>query len=474
MRQIYVYFVACFATVLLTLFSCKDLLDVQPGQAVDTELSLTSVEGFEAATMGVYAVLRSTAQYGQQLIVYPTIMSNTGAHSGVGSALLNLSRNARLSHMNPWATGYKAISQINVILIALEDFEADQQWKNSIAGQLHFLRALFFHNLSRVYGYDPTAIGSTNRGTVPLTLQPVYSWDNLESLARASIPEMYAFLYDELEKAYAYLEGTSNERAPGFATQGAVAALFSRVALYNGDYPKVIEEANKAIASHVGRLSTTASYYADWRTPFHPESLFEVGFRSDQNVGPNNSIRAAYTNRVSESSDAVSGSSYVMVSDMLYAQYAAGDVRRTLIMKGVGNESGNNQMTKFFSRGGQINLDNVPVIRLSEVYLNRAEAYANISGMEPLAVADVNLIRNRAGLTSVPTLFDVELMEEVLLQRRLELAFEGHSWFDYKRLGRNIPKPTGTTFLFSDYRILPRIPVREVAIHPDLKQNRGY
>src|SRR5690606_26382848 len=164
--------------------------------------------------------------------------------------------------------------------------------------------------------------------------------------------------------------------------------------------------------------------------------------------------------RVSVESTVSSGRGNAKVSDELFELYAENDVRKQLILKGVGNASADNQMTKFLSRSGELNLDNIPVIRISEVYLNRAEAYAR-SGQADLAMADINKIRERAGLDPVSGLAEDNLINEVMLQRKLELAFEGHSFFDYKRLKEDIVKPGGKVFPFSDYRILARIPWRE-------------
>lgn len=471
MKRFFKYILIVPAFMIAT--SCSDLLDVNPKVDIDASEALNSVEGIETATVGVYSHLRQIAQYGRQLIVYPEMLGNTATHSGSGTNLLNLSNNVRGSHLTSWQTGFRAIAQINVILDALEEIEANQQWKNSVAGQLHFLRALFYHNLSKIYGYDPTAIGSTNRGTVPLVLNGALSMDDIEHLPRATQEEMYAQLYKDLEDAYEELAETPETRAPHFATQGAVAAFFTRVALYNGDYEKVIEMADSALNSGVGRFSTNSTYVADWRAAVHPESMFEVEFKVDQNMGANNAPRADFTNRLSAESTTVSGRGNARVSDALYALYSDDDVRKQLILKGVGNLSDQNQMTKFFSRGGELNLDNIPVIRISEVYLNRAEAYARSNEPE-LAIADVNRIRERAGLAPVSGLSEDNLINEVLLQRKLDLAFEGHSFFDYKRLGMDIVKPNGTVFPFSDYRVLARIPWREFNSNKQLSQNRGY
>ncbi|MBL1407420.1 RagB/SusD family nutrient uptake outer membrane protein [Sphingobacterium faecale] len=457
-----------------SMFSCSAILDVKPTDAIDASESLVTSEDFETATVGSYSYLRATSLYGRQLISYPEFLGNNVSHHGRVATLLTLSNNARGVHMTPWLTSYQALAQINMILDQLEKFQGDVKRKNKIRGQLLFLRSLYYHNLSKVYGYEPKVKRSTDRGTVPLRLNAIYSYDKSENLARATSEEMYAHLYKELEEAYVLLSDQPTNQAPFFATAGSVAALFSRVALYNADYEGVIKWSTIALESGVGRLSTKDSYVSDWRAISHPESMFEVEFKVDQNLGVDNAIRSDFTNRVDPEATVSNGGAPGRISDELYTLFEDSDVRKKLIVKGLGAASNDNQMTKFFSRGGAPNLDNIPVIRISEMYLNRAEAYAHMQGGESAALMDLNRIRTRAGLAPAGGLAEQALIDEILKQRRLELCFEGHNFFDYKRLGLNIIKANGTTFQYSDYRVLGRIPWRDVTTFSNMKQNSGY
>ena len=458
------------------LFSCKQLLDVDPTGSIDAEGSLNSKETLTAMANGSYSYLRSTALYGEEYIVYPEIQADNAVQSGRTSNLVSVADNNVGSGLDGWHQAYEGIVQINVTLEALRTFEAPQEWKDALAGQLYFLRALYYHNLARTFGYDPTAvIASSDRGTVPMILKGVVAVDDIDYKGRMSIDSMYTQLYSDLDSAYALLANTAADRAPHFATQGAVAALYSRIALYNGDYQKVVEQADMAIASHIATLSTHDSYVADWRQETHPESMFEVMFTKTENIGVNNSIHSMFTTHASAAEpDLLKGNGYAVVSDGLYNLYEDNDVRKELIWSGLGGNADKHEMTKFLSRGGDYGLDNVPVIRLSEVYLNRAEAYAHIPGDENLAIADLNTIRERAGLDPLYGLSEETLINAILLQRRLELAFEGDRWFTLKRLGEDVIKPDGTVMPFSDYRILSRVPFREVNANPSLRQNRGY
>ena len=175
--------------------------------------------------------------------------------------------------------------------------------------------------------------------------------------------------------------------------------------------------------------------------------------------------------RTTVTSNATASFGNVVVSDDLYAKYSANDTRRGLIMKGLGANASRNEMTKFASKNGVANLDNVPVIRYAEVLLNKAEALANL-GKDSDARTALNRIRTRANLAEV-SLSGTALMDEIILQRRLDLAFEGHRFFDIKRRGKDIIKDAGNV-MFNDFRILGRLPIREIEINPNLIQNPGY
>jgi hypothetical protein len=159
----------------------------------------------------------------------------------------------------------------------------------------------------------------------------------------------------------------------------------------------------------------------------------------------------------------------------LLAAFETGDVRRNLYERGTaGRGTAEIECTKFFGRTGSVNLDNIPVIRISEMYLNRAEALA-LTGKEADALVDVNRIRTRAGLDPKTALTGAALIAEIANQRRIEFAFEGHRFFDLKRRGQDIIKAApAQNLVYTDFRILAPIPNREIQANSSLKQNVGY
>jgi hypothetical protein len=154
------------------------------------------------------------------------------------------------------------------------------------------------------------------------------------------------------------------------------------------------------------------------------------------------------------------------------------DVRNQLFEPGTtGRGLAKVECTKFLGKNGFINLDNIPVIRIAEVFLTRAEALSTPGSSvfnETAALADLNRIATNRGLPAF-ALAGSALYEEVINQRRLELAFEGHRFWDLKRLGRDLVKsPHYNTVAFTDIRILAPLPTVEVDGNKNLVQNTGY
>jgi len=457
----------------ISLSSCEKMLEVKPRQSIEAETALTNPAAITAATNSVYARLREVSLYGRDLIVIPEVLADNSFNTQAGNRLISQWNNQPGAHMSNWQYSYYAINQINLILDAIENISLEEDYKKKIKGQNLFLRALMYHNLLRVYAYDPTAdIPSRNFGGVPILLKGVTKTEEITFPERNTVEEGYQLIYKDLTEAYELLATENKARAPFFATAAAVSALFSRVALYNGDYEKVISESNRAMQSGIATFPSSAQYIASWRSEKNPESFFEVAFAAPDNLGSNESLRATLMSRTTISSQTAASFGYIVLSDELYDLYADGDLRKDLIMKGLGTlNASKNEITKFASKNGIVNLDNVPVIRYAEMILNKAEAHAKL-GQTDLANIELNKIRTRVNLPAVH-FSAADLMAEILLQRRLELAYEGHRFFDLKRLGIDIVKEQGLVE-FTDYRFLARLPIREVTANPNLKQNFGY
>ncbi|GAB4047725.1 RagB/SusD family nutrient uptake outer membrane protein [Spirosoma litoris] len=478
-------FKRALATTILTggLFACTSLVDVKPKTAVDSGTALTTQEAVNAAVNAVYDALQSTDLYGRDLIALPEVLSDNGRATNNSSRLVAEYQNQPGNHMINWTQDYYGINQANLVLDALPKVTLTDAQRNSYMGQCLFLRALMYFDLMKSYAYMPTAvINDYNRGGVPLALTGVLTLQQVEFPSRPTIDAVYTQILADLTTAIDKLSGTATSRGPVYATKGAAQALYSRVALYAGKYQESADMATSALTSGVGAFQSKTTYIAGWRTAVNPESMFEINFQTNENIGVNTSLQTTFTTLVTLGNTAQTGGfgdvvpTVALLADLESEKDASGnvlDIRRQLYELGTkGRGAQNIETTKFLGKNGTINLDNVPVIRISEMYLNRAEAYYRL-GREADAIKDLNTIRTRCGLAEKTDLTGAALLDEIIKQRRLEFAFEGHRFWDLKRLGRDIIK-LPTNLPFTDYRILARIPISEINNNRNLKQNYNY
>ena len=196
----------------------------------------------------------------------------------------------------------------------------------------------------------------------------------------------------------------------------------------------------------------------------------------NESLGNNNSIAVLYV-----LSPDGSGYGDAVVRQNFLDALETGDIRGDSIQQSTKSGEVVNWTLKFNSYGGSIGEDNIPIIRLSELYLNRAEALAELGGAanENSALEDLNAIRNRAGLADASS-SGTALVQDILNERRIELAFEGHRFFDLKRRGLDIPKGNTVddcvtcTIPYSDYRVVAAIQQAELDVNPNLVNNPGY
>lgn len=480
--------------VVLAFASCTDLLDVQPRAAIDTEVALTTEDAVNAALNGVYDRLQSTNLYGRDILAIPEALADNGRATNKSGRLNPEYQNQPNAHIIHWGTSYFAINQANLVLDALPKVEKMSQVSKDFAeAQALFIRGLLYFELMRAYAYEPgVEIKEVSKGGVPLMKTGVANATQIKLESRASINDVYDFIYADLTASIAKFTSAGRPANASFANRTAAQAIYSRVALYRGDWANAAKFATDALTpttpatARVGTLSTRDSYVGDWRRANHPESIFELQYQTNENVGVNTSLQTTYTTMIASGNRTTTGGfgdlvpTRALLDTYESEKNADGttivDVRRSMYELGTaGRGTAETECTKFLGRSGQVNLDNIPVIRVSELYLNRAEALAR-SGNTAGALTDINLIRTRAGLPAAPaTLTGTALITEILKQRRLELAFEGHRFFDMKRLGMDITKAAPVQSLaFTDFRMLAPIPVREIQANPNLKQNTGY
>ena len=461
----------------LSLGSCSDLLDTDPRQSLTPDSALADVNGYESVLAAAYGGARGFGSYGQTLMIAPEIMAdnlriiaNTGRY--IGQEL-----NADRQHMNLWGN-YGPINQTNIVINGIDAIEGDATRKNRIKGEALFLRSLYYFDLAKVYSYEPgKEVGGWNNSVVIRTT-PTLGFSDADFKARSTNRQVYDLIEADLNTAIGLLPVSAKGTAGIYrATKGAAEALLARVYLYDSKFPEAAAMASQAmatfgLANDGTGLNTPANYVSSFSTYPNPESLFEVEIRSvDWSTvdGVNNSMCTLTANVFS------SAQFIVTASNELLATYETGDIRRdTWVATTRSGAAGTvYRSAKWLGTKGDF-LENLPIIRASELYLIRAEARFRTDAAG--ARSDLNALRSKRGLAAVDAgLVGDALFAQILKERRLEFALEGHRWFDLKRNGLTISKAgTIEAVPYSDYRLLAPLPQDQLILNELLVDNPGY
>lgn len=497
--------------------SCEKQLEIAPRQSIDAATALSSRDAIEASITGLYARLKNVRQYGRDLITHPEALSDNGFATNKSGRLVPEANNVLNAHFTGtiWSNSYPAINQINLILEALPSLALtpaiSQTERNKWEGQLYFLRGLYYFDLMRVYAYIPGAVVSAqDKGGVPLSIQGISTAEAalVYKPSRAPIDAVYTQILADLTLANDKLLNPGLGVSLG--NKAAAQGLLARVNLYIKNYTDAKRWADSCIALAGNKLTSASTHVANWRAATNGESLFQIVFASSgENIGVNESLQTSFTTLVTTGNQGTLGGfgdlvptlslltdlGFALNGGMTTANFGLNhsvatrstDVRNLLFEPGsAGRGNIKVECTKYIGKNGFINLDNVSVIRIAEAYLIRAEAQV-AAGSAVLnaanALADLKAIKSRrytdytgsAQETADNAMTAAQLFEEIIRQRRIEFAFEGHRFFDLKRLGRDLTKtPHYTTVAFTDIRMLPPIPQSDVDGNTNLKQNTGY
>lgn len=444
--------IAAITSILLLLAlifaSCNSLLDTDPQQSVGEDEALNTPGNVQAALVGAYSQHRSVTQYGGRYQLLTDLLATDGDMTWTGTFFppreifdKNIPRDNSYTQ-SVWTGSYVTINRVNNVLSALEVLDEAQAQRTE--AEARFLRGAAFFELVRVFGKayndgDP----NVNPG-VPIVLEPTRGIDEDDARPRASVEEVYAQAIADLTHARDNLPESNGI----FADTFAASALLSRVYLMQAEYEASATEANRVIES--GNYSLAGSFEDAFNNESAPaEYVYAVVNTSQDNA---NDLNLFYA------STAFDGRGDVDIEDLHLDRYEDGDTRADFFYEGGG--------ALRTAKWQNLTAD-IPVVRLAELHLNRAEAnFKTGSTLGATPLEDINAIRARAGLDALDEL----TLDDILNERRLELSFEGHLLFDLKRTEQNI---TDDLPFDADALVYP-IPQREMEVNPNLVQNPGY
>jgi len=437
---------------------CEKRLDILPYQSISADKALETEGDVNVTLIGAYDGAQSAATYGGDIMVLNDLIGNnaninfTGTFAGLSDAYQTLMTSNNSFAAGTWISAYNTINRCNNVLSAVDKVTSSPAKKSAVEGGALFLRASMYFELVRLYA---KTIGdgdaATNPG-VPLVLNATKSVSSADYLPRASVKAVYDQVIADLTKAESLLPASNTI----YATKWAAAAQLSRVHLMLKNYAAAGDAANRVIAG--SGKSLNSDFTKLWFTFINnggvspSEYIFSMVVTAQDGT---NSLNTYFGRNVGITGTA--GRSDCKIKTAHIALYETGDVRKTYFALSGGN---------YYTRKHLDRYGNVPVIRLAEMYLTRAEANFRNStkvGAEPLA--DINAIRTRAGLPALTTL----TLDAITKERYLELAFEGHNLHEAKRLQKSV----GANAWNSPKLILP-IPQREMDVNKNLVQNAGY
>jgi hypothetical protein len=484
---------------LLTLSSCSDdFLDKTPKNTVDPNTSINDSVAVAMAN-ACYRTLQSSNMYNQRLWTLDIVAGNSIVGAGGGTDGLETVQAANFTTNSDngmalymWRSPWVGIGQCNILIHALEGKDVDAIQKRCL-GEAYFLRAHYYYVLVRLYG------------GVPIRTEP-FEPGKSTAIARSSAEDVYSLIHSDCQKAIEMLSAKSeyDDKNVGRACKDAAMTMMADMYL-------TLAPDHKEYYQHVANLcdSVTALGYdlskCDFSENFNalvnngPESIFEVQFSGNTEYdfwGNNPQSSWLSTFMGPRNSNFVAGGyGWNQPTEEFMGQWEEGDKRKdlTVFYEGCPDYEGNEYKASYSYTGYNVRKflvsktispdyntspANFVVYRYADVLLMKAEAL-NEMGQTAAAAEPLNIVRRRAGLPDVSSgLSQDEMREKIIHERRMELAFEGHRWFDMIRLDHGnyaiqFLKSIGKSNVNKNRLLFP-IPQTEMDANPLMTQNPGY
>ncbi len=437
------WYAALILAVLSTSMGCRKFLETESGNRISIDQIFEDFEGARTTLVGCYDNLKESTYWQRTFTLYPEVTGGNIRFSRSNDPFLLISynfNNTTLASQNDMTSFYQiAYNTIyranNVIAFADKAADASIAQRNRMRADAYTFRALAHFDLVRVFAQPYNFSSGATHAGIALRLTNTAGDEPIP--APNTVAEVYNQIVQDLDSARLLFANSVDIYAGGAAqswlSADAAAAFLCRVELYRGNHARAEALATALIASNRYALIPNAAYAQSWRRGssinMDREAIFYLFARTDIN-------QASYGDNFNPG-NTVFG--YMAGSKDLFQLFAANDVRDTSNLFTKRIQSGTTYFYTNKYQGQNDSANNQKLIRMSEIYLNRAEARAkqnNLSG----ALSDVNTIRARANPQAAPWVINNSsvLVDSILNERRRELCFEGHLFFDLMRNGKSI------------------------------------
>ena len=449
----------------LAMVACDQELELAPEDILDKEVSFSN----ETTTRGVLTGVYSTAQQDDVLNGTPQLMGEwqsdnvdfVGSFPTFNQIKLYTTLSDNTSIAGIWDDSYETIGGANLVIEntpLVDDPNFTEEERNEVIAEAKFLRALVYFNISNLFS-QPLQVGGGSTLAVPLVTEPFEG--EVTYPERASLAAVQGQIETDLLEAIPFLTDGDNSRA----SAGAAKALLARLYLYQEKWAEAADYANQVIQDPNYVLASDYSFYDTFSSEFVFTLVNTAADGQDSGEG-----FSGLTNPTP------AGRGDAPFSDNLIAAFEeeVGDLRYAELVQTGTDALGT--VRPFSAKFPEAinNSDNAPVIRVTEMYLTRAEA--NFRGGTTIGAAplsDINTLRTRAGLTPLVTLD----LDQILNERRKELCFEGHRRMDLLRNNLNLRRPGMANEAESapgqPKTIFP-IPALQRDLNTNMEQNPGY
>lgn len=411
MKNTYIILLGLF----LMISSCNqdEFLDKDPFDKVLTENLVTDFESFNSATAGVYNIFQNTFYYNSYYTILPDLMGDNVQALWV--VFQDIDRYQTISNdvyaKRVWDEISRAIAQSSIVIRQAEnfDFGANQQEAKELIGQLYVARALAYFDMQRLYAQPYNFTTDASHLGAPLVDESLVGIE-LISPARATTAEVYAKIISDIQTGISLIGDDTSSAY--YLNKNSAKALLARVYLYMENWSEANALASEVIDMNYSLISN-ADYVSSWAQDVTSESIFSIANNEFDNSGNSSAIEYYRRPRFK-------------ASDNLFDQIDVNDARKSLIAASTKN------VLKYPTTGA-VRDNNMPIIRLSEMYLIKAEALAEMEMDEEARIA-VNAILLRANPAATPYAQSGDALKNIIQEeRRKELMFEGHRLFDLTR-----------------------------------------
>lgn len=469
----------------LSLVSCRKELDQDPSNAIRVENNFRTLADFNQATKGMYYQMVHAEHYiggsdepvswvsSLDLVADNLITQQTGRGSQRSFSRWNY---LPTDNIPTFDEGYWIIRGANSIIENKDKVTGTENFYGealAVRGMVHF-------DLLRLFS-KPVSGPQADLNGLGVPYVTTTNFDDKPS--RGTVKETYDKVVQDLVTS---LDFINTNNGVGRLNKAAVYGLLSRVYLYGGEWQKCIDASNECLAL-APSITSRANFANVWKDASNDGVLFKVRF-TEQDRGADGQIKVgvAYGQIIGSGIK-----SEWVVAKSLYDLYMDEDVRKNAYIRTVTFSGAEyNAVVKYLQRadGTPPQIVDVKYLRGAEVLLNRAEAYYRLGGSEAEALADLNQLRAERYANFTPgTETGQALIDAIMLERRLELAFESDRWFTLKRLGLPVERDSfgdfadgtgtpATSILLpaGDYRWQLPLSQMNMQSNPNLVQNPGY